>query len=162
MDCDGSKSCERIFAEHQELRLRLWDFADAMCECRGRDRVEALVGYFGRFASRHFRGEEDLMRLFRFPFASAHCAEHQQFLDSFRSLRAQLAREGPSSSLVMAVNSRLCCWFVRHEEGTDRALTSFLQDGQPLPSPRHPSGRPRVSGDELRLEMLGGPTVEFR
>lgn len=114
-----------IDAQHQELFHRVERLLDAMI---AHDASEAgrLLAFLEEYVEIHFRAEEELMRLRRYPSLAAHKAEHDLFVTGFEELKRTYAAQGATPDLVLRLERQVCVWLRNHVCVTDVALGRFL------------------------------------
>lgn len=116
-----------IDQQHQELFRRFDDLLEACQQCKGKERVEALLGFLDTYVITHFREEERLMDRHAYPGAEEHKAEHRYFIGRLNAMKEDLKTRGPSSELVITTNQTLLNWIIRHIKQIDVQLGAFLK-----------------------------------
>lgn len=114
--------------QHKEIFRRVDALAQALMTRRGAEVVEPMFDFLGEYVVEHFGAEESLMRLHRYPQRAEHEAEHRRFVEDYRTLRAEYAREGATGFLLVKLNNRVGQWLTGHIGSTDRALGRFLKE----------------------------------
>lgn len=115
-----------IDMQHQELFQRLNQLLAAMEAKQSEGELGRMVTFLGDYVVTHFGAEERLMQQHAYPDFQAHKRAHEAFVHDFGRLRADLERMGPSPTMAVALNQRVCAWLMDHIGRTDRALGSFL------------------------------------
>jgi hemerythrin len=108
---DCSVHIPLVDAEHRQIiellgELRTCAFADEATEKVVADAVEQLT----RYADRHLRREELLLRMRRYPRYEEHKAEHDDYRAKVARLREQLARRDAGVRVSNFVNA----WWRHH------------------------------------------------
>jgi hemerythrin len=120
-----------IDQQHKELIGALNALLDAMSASRGKEEVGKLLSFLGDYTVSHFAAEEQLMTRSRYPGLAAHQGEHQAFIREFKALAAEFAKNGPTTSLAIKLNGRVCSWLRDHIGASDRQLAVHLQKSAP-------------------------------
>jgi hemerythrin len=118
---------------HHHLQLSLVGALEEVLR-RGTDRplAQETLERLLDFTEVHFRSEELLMRLRRYPHAEAHAAAHAAFLELARPIRHSFASGEASASL--AAVGRIREWLQGHIGSLDRELGAW-QAGSSAPPP---------------------------
>jgi hemerythrin len=116
-----------IDRQHKELIRRVNAFICAVIEGQGKDKLGNLLSFMGNYAETHFKEEEKWMSKYNYPGYVEHLAKHMEFLDVFKKLKAEVARDGATVSVVATVQRYLCDWLVFHVSRVDREMGSYLK-----------------------------------
>ncbi len=119
-----------IDEQHKELFNRLNQLLDAMKSGRGRQEVEKMVAFLGEYAVRHFAHEERCMDRMVCPMTAKNKAAHAQFLETFTALSERIAREGPSISAVIEVQTKVSDWVLNHIVRVDTHMKACVKKTQ--------------------------------
>ena len=115
-----------IDAQHRELFSRLDALEQAIASGHGREALIETFRFLDNYVRRHFRAEEELQQLYKYPHLAMHAAEHQAFIARLQELEAQLTTEGPSEKLAKHTNSFLTQWLISHVTTTDTKLSGYI------------------------------------
>jgi hemerythrin len=121
---ERSESSNEFVDTHHLLQLSLVGALEEVLR-RGTDRPlaqETLDRLLG-FTEVHFRSEELLMRLRRYPHAEAHAAAHAAFRELARAVRGSFAAGEASASL--AAVGRIREWLQGHIGSLDREFSAW-------------------------------------
>lgn len=117
----------REMDEEHALQLQL--LRELMQNLESGDRPAALELFerLDHFTNEHFLAEELLMRLHSYPAFEAHTAEHGQFVEELKALRARLSSDGIGAVQddADAFSRRL----LAHIATADHALGEFQRSG---------------------------------
>jgi len=116
-----------IDQQHQELFRRFDELMEACRQARGKERIEALLGFLDSYVATHFREEERLMDRHAYPGAEAHKGEHRYFTDRLDALKANLREEGIATGLVISTNQTLLNWIIQHIKNIDVQFGAYLK-----------------------------------
>jgi hemerythrin len=125
-----------IDQQHKELIDALNALLTAMATSRGKEEVGKLLKFLGEYTVSHFAAEEQIMTRHRYPGLAAHQTEHEAFIGEFKKLAAEFAKSGPTTSLAIKLNGKVCEWLRDHIGGCDRQLATFVNKAPAAPAPR--------------------------
>lgn len=118
---------ETIDNQHKELLLR---FDKLLTSCQagsGVNELQKLLAFLEEYVLTHFRAEEALQVLHRYPGYDAHRAEHQYFIQQLNQLKKEIQKEGISTHHVVETNNMLLKWLLNHISKVDMELGVFLK-----------------------------------
>lgn len=121
-----STGVESLDAQHRQLITWLNELLVAMSEGRGRAELDRLLSQLGGYATLHFSNEEACFEKYRCPLAAQNAEAHKQFIATFQSMRDEFDRDGPTSHLVVRVETELMRWLTTHIKRTDTTLKPCL------------------------------------
>jgi len=117
-----------IDTQHKELIVRVNSLLLAVDKgTTGREEVAKIVQYLTEYVVFHFGNEEKYMAKYNYSSATAHKAQHEQFVKSFMKLKERLMMEGINAPLAQEVKELCVDWLVNHIKFSDRALGMFLK-----------------------------------
>ncbi len=122
---------EAIDNQHKELLLRFDGLLNACEEGRGKDEMKRLLSFLEEYVQTHFRDEEALQRLHRFPGYKEHCVQHADFEARIKALRSEIDAEGISMHHVIQTNNLLLKWLLNHISKVDKELGAYIKPGSP-------------------------------
>jgi hemerythrin-like metal-binding protein len=114
----------KIDKDHEELVATLNALHQAMKVGRGRDEITRTLQFLRDYTVKHFRAEEDLMCLHRFPGTQMHMAIHADLVKQVADLVGKF--EAGQAVLTMQVMDFLEKWLKDHILGEDRILADYL------------------------------------
>ncbi len=117
-----STGVDSLDAQHKQLIAWLNNLLVCMSEGRGRAEIDGLLSQLGAYATLHFGNEEECMEKWKCPFAAQNVAAHKEFVATVQNLRDEFDRSGPTSHLVVRVESELMRWLSTHIKRTDTTL----------------------------------------
>jgi hemerythrin len=115
-----------IDEQHQEIFLALARLKAAVHMHGEGEDVSQLLDYFDLLTQRHFKTEEDFLRLHGFPELEAHQAEHARAQANLRELKDRYA-ENPEALVAMIVTF-VNGWLTHHISEGDFRYVTFLKD----------------------------------
>lgn len=113
--------------QHRELFRRADMLVEAMMRRSGPEELAQLFDFLGTYVYEHFSAEESLMRIHAYPQREEHEAEHKRFIEDFKALQKEYAKDGPTAFLLVRVNARVTQWLVEHISRTDKAFGVHLK-----------------------------------
>ncbi len=114
-----------IDLEHQQLVKMLNSLADAMQAGKGADALGPILDGLIRYTDGHFKHEEREMDRTHYPGTAAHKKEHADLVKKVLEVQ-QRYRAGVSATLTFEVLTFLKEWLIKHIQGSDKALGTFL------------------------------------
>ncbi len=116
-----------IDTQHKELFKRIESLLAAFEKGTGREEVAKIVQYLTDYVVLHFGNEESYMAKYAYSSASAHKAQHEQFVKNFLKLKDRLLMEGINAQLAEETKELCVAWLINHIKYSDRALGMFLK-----------------------------------
>ncbi len=118
---------DEIDNQHKELLLRFDGLLRACREGRGIGELKGLLGFLDEYVVEHFRDEERLQQLHRYPGLAEHRRLHASFIARVKALKDEISADGVAVHNVIETNNLLLNWLVNHISVVDRELGKFLQ-----------------------------------
>lgn len=131
---DLAVSNEEIDSQHQELFRRINAFMEA---CRRGEREKAIdetMSFLSEYVDFHFGTEERYMQEYSFKGYEKHKEQHDYFKGNVAKLMEDIKEKGVGPDTVIAANSIVVDWLIKHIKTFDPKLASFLKDAQQNPS----------------------------
>ncbi len=116
-----------IDTQHKELFKRIDSLLTALEKGSGREEMAKIIQYLSDYVVFHFGNEEGYMAKFSYSSASAHKAQHEQFVKNFMKLKERLMLEGINEQLTDDTRQLVVDWLINHIKYSDRALGLFLK-----------------------------------
>ncbi|MBI5485312.1 MAG: hemerythrin family protein [Deltaproteobacteria bacterium] len=126
-----SVGVEVIDKQHKELLMRFDRLLNACEEGQGTAELKKLLAFLEEYVQTHFRYEEALQQLRRYPGYEEHRAQHASFVARIRELREKTDKEGFSTHHVLETNNMLLKWLLNHISKVDTKLGEFINSGTP-------------------------------
>jgi len=118
---------QEIDRQHRELIEHFNAFLDACNERRGKEQLNQLFEFLDQYVIEHFRQEELLMMQNNYPEILPHQREHREFTTRLAELRRELAKSGPTITVLIHTNKALLYWLTTHIKQIDIQLSRFLK-----------------------------------
>jgi hemerythrin len=117
-----------IDTQHKELIVRVNNLLLAVDKgTTAREEISKIVQYLTEYVVFHFGNEEKYMAKYNYSSATAHKAQHEQFVKTFMKLKERLMMEGINAPLAQEVKDLCVDWLVNHIKYSDRALGMYLK-----------------------------------
>ncbi len=113
--------------QHKELFNRVNQLLEASAQGKGKEEIGKILDFLGTYTITHFGTEEKEMTRLGYGGIAAHKGEHLAFLRDFGNLARDYQQAGASTSMVIAVQRRVCDWLVSHIGKSDKALGAFIK-----------------------------------
>ncbi|HBA72188.1 MAG: hemerythrin [Geobacteraceae bacterium GWC2_55_20] len=126
-----SVGVELIDGQHKELLLRFDRLLNACEEGKGTAELKKLLAFLEEYVVTHFRDEEALQQLRRYPEYEEHRAQHAGFVARIKELREETDKDGISTHHVLETNNMLLKWLLNHISKVDTKLGAFINSGTP-------------------------------
>ena len=117
-----------IDTQHKELIVRVNSLLLAVDKgTTAREEISKIVQYLTDYVVFHFGNEEKYMAKYNYSSATAHKAQHEQFVRTFMKLKDRLMMEGINAPLAQEIKDLSVDWLVNHIKYSDRALGMYLK-----------------------------------
>jgi hemerythrin len=117
-----------IDTQHKELFVRVNSLLLAVDQgTTAREEISKIVQYLTDYVVFHFGNEEKYMAKYNYSSATAHKAQHEQFVRTFMKLKDRLMMEGINAPLAQEIKDLCVDWLVNHIKYSDRALGMYLK-----------------------------------
>ena len=117
-----------IDTQHKELIVRVNSLLLAVDKgTTAREEISKIVQYLTDYVVFHFGNEEKYMAQYNYSSATAHKAQHEQFVKTFLKLKDRLMMEGINAPLAQEIKDLCVDWLVNHIKYSDRALGMYLK-----------------------------------
>lgn len=113
---------KEIDDQHKELFRQVNHLLTAMRSGKGREELDPLMKFLAEYAVRHFSCEEKHMESRNCSACKANKAAHENFLKEFGRVMDEYKKTGPSSNIVVRLQSVLCKWLDEHISKIDTKL----------------------------------------
>ena len=113
---------KEIDEQHQELFRQVNHLLGAMRAGKGREELDSLLKFPGDYAIKHFNCEEKHMESRRCSACQTNKIAHENFLKEFGKFMEEYKKTGPTSNLVLRLQSVLCKWLDDHISKVDAKL----------------------------------------
>ena len=133
---DTAGEIASLAGEHREQLDLLAALSEAVGSDKGHEAVTEILDRLTAYTDVHFMSEQLLMRLHSYPDYRLHESEHDELVRRIGELRAEF--ETGDHTKTLAATNALFAWLVRHINGSDHQLETFLADktppnGEPVP-----------------------------
>lgn len=119
-----------IDTQHKELFVRVNDLLAVFDRGKGapaQDEIARIVQYLTDYVVFHFGNEERYMAKYNYSSATAHKAQHEQFVKTFLKQKDRLLMQGINPGLAQEMKDLCVDWLINHIKYSDRALGMYLK-----------------------------------
>jgi len=117
----------RIDNQHRELIRRINNVVALGDRASGRDESDRTIALLGSYIDDHFRDEEELQSKSGYPKFEWHREQHKVYVESFRRLKEDYEKNGPSFSFTFRLNKSIIEWIVKHIQQEDADFARFVR-----------------------------------
>jgi len=116
-----------IDKQHQSLVEAFNSFLLACRNGKGSSELLELLKFLDSYAIQHFTTEETIQKALSYPEYESHRLQHLSFMKKIIDLREQLtSNEPPQINHLIAANTVLLDWFIKHISGSDSHFGRYL------------------------------------
>lgn len=110
--------------QHRELIRILNELHEAMKTGKAKNVLNDILNRLIGYTKSHFKTEERLFILHKYPLAEQHIAEHDNFVNKVAEFKKKF--DSGNVSLSIEVIKFLSSWVENHITGTDKKYTEFF------------------------------------
>ncbi|NLT50125.1 MAG: hemerythrin family protein [Ignavibacteria bacterium] len=125
-DENYSVKIEKIDSQHKQLLQMVNDLFEARQSGKAKEIINSIIQKLTQYTIIHFRDEENLMKIHKYPDFEIHKKEHDMLVKKVGELNEQL--NSGSFSLTIEISQFLKEWLVNHILKTDKKYTQFFAD----------------------------------
>lgn len=115
-----------IDEQHKELFRQV----DILLDNTKKDRVADTLNFLGAYVQKHFATEEAMHQRCRYPKAIEHKRIHDDFVKTYKELRAEYEQSGHKLDLLLKINKAAVGWLKEHVMGHDREFSTYYKESQ--------------------------------
>lgn len=123
-----STGVQEIDNQHRELIRQLNVLRDACREGRGKEVIDDLIIFLGRYIDEHIDTEEKYMNKYNYPQKNFHISQHRELTERFKKLKEDFLRSGLRLVATLEANELLGMWWIDHIFKVDKALGRYLRE----------------------------------
>ena len=116
----------QIDEQHKELINRINNVLALEKGVDSKEVTEKTINMLGAYIEEHFRDEEELQRKSGYPDYEWHREQHRLYIDSFKRLKEEYEKNGPSINFTLELNKSIIQWIVTHIRSADTDLGKFI------------------------------------
>jgi hemerythrin len=120
---------ESVDAQHRQLIEIINHLLAAMAAGSAKEDVGGILDDLAGYATTHFSHEEACMVRFSCPVAQQNMDAHAAFVTTFRAMKAEFDRDGPSATMAIRTQRELSEWIAQHIWGIDVRLRPCIPAG---------------------------------
>ena len=115
-----------IDEQHKKLIARINDVLSLNHGADSKEETEKTIDVLGDYIVKHFNDEEELQRKCGYPDYEKHRELHQLFIGSFKRIKEEYEKNGPSMNFTLELNKSIVEWIVSHIKTADLELGKFI------------------------------------
>lgn len=115
-----------IDEQHEEIFGCFDKLSAALHEGNGSKVIVELLAYLDSYTSIHFRNEEELMGLYRYPGLEEQQQQHATFRENIVIFTETLATSEPTQEIVLKIDAALIRYFINHVRKLDRKMVEYI------------------------------------
>ena len=119
---------QTIDMQHKKLVETYNALVSACNSGRGRKKLEGTLDFLCEYTVQHFHDEEILMRQLDYPEFLKHKELHDDFKTTATNLATRFKEEGPSIAVLVALNTDVGEWLVKHIVDEDKKIESYIKN----------------------------------
>lgn len=116
----------KIDEQHKELFRQ----ADILMDRSQSERIPETLDFLGDYVIKHFRDEQAMHALAKYPRAEEHKSMHRDFVAKYKEMRSQYEASGDKLTVVMAINKTVIGWLKDHIMVQDKDFARFYKSVQ--------------------------------
>ena len=124
---DMEVGVKQIDEQHKELVDRINAIVALGLKSVSKEETDKTIMLLGDYIIKHFSDEEALMLKAGYPQLKAHKELHKQYIESFKTLRAEYRANGPSAAFTLQLNKAIIEWIVKHIGSADKDFAKFYK-----------------------------------
>lgn len=122
---------ENVDTQHKKLFALVNDLLDACAHGRDTETLQGTLDFLVQYTLQHFRDEEALQLIYRYPEYDRHKREHEDFKKTVGVLVQRFQESGSSSELSHDVSKFVGAWFLRHIQVKDKQMALHVRSEMP-------------------------------
>lgn len=110
--------------QHKEIFHQIDLLVEAIEQNEGASVVKEMLEFLEKFAVKHFSDEEEYMRSHGCSTCELHEQCHKMMLENLAEIRATFDRHGPSTMVVLKLQTMLRDWLMKHILSVDKQMVA--------------------------------------
>jgi len=116
-----------IDEQHEEIFMYFDRLTNALQNGEGNSMIMDLLAYLDRYTSTHFKDEESLMELHRYPGLELQRQQHSRFRENIAMFSEKLANNAPLQEIAIKIDAALIKYFISHIRRLDREFVEYIK-----------------------------------
>jgi hemerythrin len=116
-----------IDEQHEEIFVYFDKLSTALREEDGSNVIIELLSYLDNYSSLHFRNEEELMALYRYPGLEEQQRQHAAFRENIVMFTDMLSASEPTHEIALKIDALLIRYFINHVRKLDREIADYIK-----------------------------------
>ena len=117
----------KIDQQHKELFKRIGKLVSAIKSRTCKYEIGPTTAFLEEYVIKHFRDEEEMMRLEGYPDLEAHKVIHDKFISDFNDLKKELKSEASNYTKSVYTNQIVVDWILDHILEMDKEFGRYLK-----------------------------------
>ncbi|MCL1809431.1 MAG: hemerythrin family protein [Clostridiales bacterium] len=117
-----------IDEQHEELLSLLNNVEIIGTAAHTKEETEKALEFLGAYIEKHLSYEEELMVEYGYPEYSWHVNWHDGYINQFKNLKGEYAKNGPSPNFTHILTEFLMKWVITHIRNVDTDLGHYIRD----------------------------------
>lgn len=119
---------DEIDQQHKTIVEQFNLFSEAVQQGKEKENLPDMAEFLVKYARSHFVTEECYMQKYAYPKIDEQRREHTEFLHDAEELLAQLAKDGASREVAVALTGKMVRWVIQHVRNHDREMANFIKE----------------------------------
>ena len=115
-----------IDEQHEGIFGYFDKLSTALQERNGSGELIELLAYLDNYSTIHFRNEEELMGLYRYPGLEEQQQQHAAFRENIVMFTDALAASEPTREIALKIDAALIRYFINHVRKLDRKMVDHI------------------------------------
>ena len=116
-----------IDEQHEEVFMYFDKLTNAFQNGEGNSMVIDLLAYLDHYTSTHFKNEESLMELHKYPGLELQRQQHARFRENIATFSEKLANNAPMHEIAIKIDAVLIKHFITHIRKLDREFAEYIK-----------------------------------
>ena len=113
--------------QHEEIFKYFDKLTNALQNGEGSIVVIDLLAYLDQYTSSHFKDEENLMELHRYPGLELQHQQHSRFRENIAMFSEKVANNAPTQEIAIQIDAALIRFFITHIRKLDREFVEYIK-----------------------------------
>lgn len=115
---------EKIDEQHKELFRQV----DILVDRSQSERIPETLAFLGNYVIKHFRDEQVMHALTKYPWADEHKKMHQDFVAKYQEMKNKYEASGDKLTVVLNINKVIIGWLKEHIMVQDKDFARFYKN----------------------------------
>jgi hemerythrin len=121
----GSSAIDR---QHKELFSKIDELSLAIYKGNAKTNLKSMITFLERYIEEHFKTEEGIMQMAKYPHLSSHIKLHKAFNKIFDDFKLDFEKRGGDSYLAIHLEKVIRKWWEDHVLAEDQRYVPYLEN----------------------------------